>query len=397
MDTQKIREAFPALKREFAGRPVVYFDSAATYLKPQPVIDAVADCYRSTAGTIGRGVHVMAEDASVRFREAREAIADFINADSDEIVFVRNATEAINLVAASLTPGSRVAGSLSEHHSNLLPWRQRHQFHAIPMFPNGQVRLEEAGQLLTGCQPHLLACSTIGNAFGNVQPIDQLVDMAHSVNTDVLLDVNQSIAHRSLDVRELDCEYACFSGHKLGGPTGVGVLYAKRDRLEKLQPQLFGGGMVDSVDEAEHQLADLPMRLEAGTPAFEAVIGLAAACEFFEDIGLEAIHQHESQLTAQLREALGHISRIELRGPKDNAHCGAIVAFQIQGLEAHGAARMLSNRANLCLRSGFHCAEQAHHLEGGRPSLRVSFGMYNTQQEVDLLVDSLTQITANLN
>ncbi|WP_146396830.1 cysteine desulfurase [Planctomycetes bacterium CA13] len=396
MDTEQIRHEFPILDRQIGGEPLVYLDSAATYLKPRAVIDAVCDCYRQTAGTIGRGVHVLAEDAVSRFDDARETIADFINADADEIVFVRNATEAINLVASSLPAGTSVLGSAGEHHSNLLPWRRGLRFHGIPLADDGHVNLESVEPLLQAVNPKLLTTSTISNAFGNLHPVDPLTRIAHAAGCDVLLDANQSVAHHRMDVRALDCEYLCFSGHKLGGPTGIGVLYAKRDRLELLQPRLFGGGMVESVDSDGYELADLPMRLESGTASFEGVIGLSAACEFFEAIGLESLAEHERQLTRQLHEGLTSIPRVTVRGPKLGTERGAIVSFHIQGLEAHGAARMLSNRANICVRSGFHCAQLAHESRGWRPTVRASFGVYNTSDEVDVLLNALRQITLNL-
>lgn len=396
MDLSEIRAQFPVLRRKFAGRPIVYFDSAATYLKPQRVIDAVSDCYIRTAGTIGRGVHVLAEEAYALYDESRETIAGFINADPDEIVFVRNATEALNLIASSLDPMAIVAGSLGEHHSNLLPWRDRHSFHNVSLDDNGQIDLNSFARLLSQSKPVLSTFSTIGNAFGTIQPVNKLIEMAHASGCDVMLDANQSIAHEQIDVRQLNCDYLCFSGHKLGGPTGIGVLYAKRDRLEKLKPALWGGGMVESVDETGFELADLPMRLEAGTPAFEAAIGLAAACDYLDEIGLGAIGEHERSLTTQLLDQLDSIPRVSVVGPTQSEQRGSIVSFHIDGLEAHGAARMLSNRANICVRSGFHCAQMAHESQGWRPTIRVSLAIYNTAQEIDTLAKTLRSITANL-
>ena len=396
-DMTLIRDEFPAVKRLFGGRPVVYLDSAATYLKPRVVIDAVTACYRELAGTIGRGVHLMAEEASAHYEDSRAAIADFINADADEIVFVRNATEAMNMVAASLEPGTEVLGSVGEHHSNLLPWRRFHRFHSLRLLSDGRIRLEAVAEQLAERRPRLVAVSTISNAFGAVQPVAAIVKLAHDVDADVLLDANQSVTHYPIDVRKMDCDYLCFSGHKLGGPTGVGVLYARRDRLEKLRPMLLGGGMVDSVSVTGEVLADLPMRLEAGTPAFEGVIGLAAACEFLASIGWEAIGEHERRLTVRLIDSLRALPRVTVRGPDDIYDRGAIVSFHVDGLEAHGVARMLSGRSNLCVRSGFHCSQPAHETLGFRPTVRASFGVYNTEAEVDLLIGALGQITANLN
>lgn len=300
------------------------------------------------------------------------------------------------MVAAGIEPGRQVWGSLTEHHSNLLPWRARHQFTPLPLREDGQIDLEAMGDLARQAPPQLVALSTITNAFGFAQPTERLIELAHASGAEVLLDVNQSVAHAHMDVAELDCDYLCFSGHKLGGPTGVGVLYAKRERLDRLQPVVFGGGMVESVSAADDTLADLPMRLEAGTPAYEAVVGLAAACDFMTDVGLEEIQAHEQQLTNELAQALGEIPRVEVRRPENTDQQGAIVAFHVDGLEAHGVARMLSNRANICVRSGFHCAQPAHEAFGWRPTVRASFGVYNTRAEVECLANAVAQITANL-
>ncbi len=395
-DIAAVRKDFPALDREFEGRPLIYLDSAATYLKPQRVIDAVSDCYRRYAGTVGRGVHVMSAEAMDRFDEARETIANFINADPQEVIFVRSATEAINLVASSLAAGSRVLGSIGEHHSNLLPWRSMHDFQPLQLDDRGAIVIDALKATLAAGNTQLVTCSSVGNAFGNVHPVEQLADLAHAAGADVFIDINQSIAHERTNVRQLDCDYACFSGHKLGGPTGLGVLYAKPDRLEQLRPLLLGGGMVESVTDSEYVLEALPMRLEAGTAHFEGVIGLAAACEYLDELSIENISQHEQQLTSELLCGLDSVPRVLLHGPKDASKRGAIVSFSIDGLEAHGAARMLSNRANLCLRSGYHCAQLAHSAHGVKPTVRASFGVYNTSCEVATLIDTLQRIIVNL-
>lgn len=390
----QIRAQFPALQRRFNDMPVAYLDSAATYLKPQSVIDAVGECYREMAGTIGRAVHNMAEEATEQYSLARETIAEFINADADEIVFVRSATEALNLVANSLPSEATVIGPVGEHHSNLLPWRETSNFHPVALQDSGRINLELFEELLSTKRPMLAAFSTVSNAFGTLHPEQQLTELAHEHNCHVLLDANQSIAHERLDVRELDCEYLCFSSHKLGGPTGVGVLFAKQDQLEQLKPQLLGGGMVESVGATNIDLAELPMRLEAGTPAFEGVIGLAAACEFLEEIGQDKIRKHEEKLSFALFDALAEIPKVNLIGDRDDRT--SIVSFRVEGIEAHSVARILTNRANLCLRSGFHCAELAHHSLGQRPTVRASFGMYNTMQEVELLAATLREVSSNL-
>ncbi|KAA5546266.1 cysteine desulfurase [Roseiconus nitratireducens] len=396
IDSDTVREAFPVLKRRVNGRSVVYLDSAATYLKPKPVIDAVLGCYQELACTVGRGVHQMAEESSQRYEEARTTIASFVNADPDEVIFVKNATEALNLVAKSLARDAVVLGSIGEHHSNLLPWSENASFHPVGLQDDGTIDLSAFEAALLRRRPALVAVSSIGNAFGVIHPIEQIIGLAHAAGSEVLLDVNQSIAHAPLDVRAMDCDYLCFSGHKLGGPTGVGVLYAKGDRLSRLRPSLLGGGVVESVGMNGHVLADVPMRLEAGTPAFEAVIGLAAACDYFDELGMEAVNYWEGKLLGEMIELLSSVPRVAIMGPEGLAQRGAIVPFHVDGLEAHAVARMLSNRAGICVRSGFHCAQPAHESLSWRPTVRASLGVYNTSAELEALADALRLITANL-
>ena len=396
LDVNTIRQEFPALNRQINGRPIVYLDSAATYLKPRAVIDAVADCYREMAGTVGRGVHVMAEEAFSLFAEARQTVADFINAEVDEVVFVRNATEAINLVAQSLPLAQAVLGSVGEHHSNFLPWRRHASFHWMGLRSDGQIDIDAVEHQMKEVRPCLTTFSTTGNAFGTIHPASKLTALAHAGGSSVLLDASQSIAHSDIDVKALACDYLCFSGHKFGAPTGIGVLYVRRDHIQKIRPVNFGGGMVESVSEAGEMLAEFPMCLEAGTPAFEAVVGLAAACDFWNDTGMKNVRAHEQQLTCELIDALEKIPCVVVRKSGNVDTQGPIVAFHIEGLEAHGAARMLSNRANICVRSGFHCAQPAHDYLGWRPTIRASLAAYNSSADVQLLAESVAQITANM-
>ena len=391
-----VRQQFPALHREINGRPVVYLDSAATYLTPSAVIDAVTECYRTYPGTVGRGVHWLNTEATQKYASARQTIADFINAEPDEVVFVRNATEAINLVANGLPPQSNVFASVGEHHSNLLPWRTRHLFTQVNSRPDGSIDLEHLEAESRRSRPALIACSTITNAVGAVNPIAQVSRIARAHDADVFLDASQSAGHEEIDVRRLDCDFLCFSSHKIGGPSGIGILYGKRQKLQDLRPTLIGGGAVGEVTEDGHTLADLPERFESGTPAFEPAIGFAAACTFVDSLGRDSIFAHERSLIQYMLEQLAAIHRVNVVGPGRASDRGSIVAFHVDGIEAHGAARMLCARNNVCLRSGFHCAQPAHQTHSWRPTIRASLGVYNSRADIDTLIRSLRAIVDNL-
>jgi cysteine desulfurase/selenocysteine lyase len=396
LDVTEVRKHFPILQRQVSGRPIVYLDSAATSLKPRAVIDAIVEFYERYTANINRGVHVLGEEATDRFEEARETVASFINADVREIVFVRNTTEAINLVAHHLPRELAVLYGLDAHHSNILPWRQFDNCQQIRVLADGRIDLEDLQQKLRNQRPEVVAVTHVSNALGAVNPIDEIVRLSHEVGAKVLVDASQSVPHRPINVRELDCDYLCFSGHKMCGPTGIGVLYGRRDLLNRFSPLHYGGDMVEAVHVDDFQVREIPWRLEAGTPYIEGAIGLAAACDFLESIGLEAIHQHEEQLVRHALDRLPTISRLHLHGPTDVNQRSGSVSFTIDGVEAHGVGRMLSNRHNICVRSGYHCAQPAHETLGVPPTVRASFYLYNHHGEIDALADALDQITANL-
>lgn len=391
LDVNAIRSCYPALGREVNGKPIVYLDSAATGLKPQVVIDAVRNCYENGLGNIGRGVHQLAEEAADAYANARRTIADFINADADEIFFTQNATDAINLVAASLPECSRVLSSVCEHHSNLLPWQARHIRSLVELQDDTLIDCAAWEKELANSKIRLCAISHVSNVSGAIQPVERLARMARHQGTLTLIDASQSVGHLPVDVQQIGCDFLCFSGHKIGGPTGIGVCFVRRAIADQLKPSKLGGGMVRNVSTSGFSLAGFPERFEAGTPAIEAAIGLASACMHLENIGILNIREHERQLTRLAYDRLSQIKRISIVGPSPTNRA-PIIAFHVQGLEAHGVARLLSARFGIMVRSGFHCAEPLHKAFEWRPTVRATFSHYNTTEEVGRLHDALSTI-----
>ncbi len=378
---------FPLLKREVHGKPIIYLDSAATSIRPQSVIDAVVKFYTQYSAGISRAVHILSEEATEAFETSRDRIAHFINADSREIAFMHNATQALNVVAASELKSGLVMHPLSEHHSNLLPWR-RGEVMVLPVSNEGRMDVDASKATITQHKPKILALSTISNALGVRHPVHELTQAAHSVGARVILDVSQSVGHEVVDMQDLDCDYACFSGHKMFGPNGLGVLYRKEGIANDLEPLIYGGSMVHAVHEADFELRPYPWNLEAGSPNVEAVVGLVAACDFIEEIGLEAIHQHCNTLTQNAREKLSAIPGVTLHGAQDKDQ-SSIISFSVEGTPANGVARILSNRFNIMVRSGYHCAQPLHEACGIPETVRASVHVYNTLQDIEHLVEAV--------
>ncbi|MCA9173323.1 MAG: aminotransferase class V-fold PLP-dependent enzyme, partial [Planctomycetales bacterium] len=304
LDVTAVREEFPALQRTDHGRPLVHLDSAATSLTPRAVIEALVSYYETCPGNVGRGIHRLAQEANRRFEDARETIASFVNADARELIFVRNATEAINLVASSLTGDVTVVHALSEHHSNMLPWRRATRAIAARILADGQIDLDHFAAQVELHHPALVACSHVTNAWGVLNPIPEIVEIARRVGARVLLDASQSAPHRELDLRQLQCDYVCFSGHKMCGPTGIGVLCALGDAIDQLVPLCVGGGSVESVQDDDVHWRAAPHRFEAGTPHIAGAIGLAAACDYLDSVGIQAIETHVAGLSTVARQRL---------------------------------------------------------------------------------------------
>ncbi|HEX6987223.1 MAG TPA: cysteine desulfurase [Planctomycetaceae bacterium] len=396
LDVTAVRDDFPILRRPVGGRPVAYLDSAATSLKPQPVIDAVVGFYERYTANVHRGAHRFGREASERFDAARETIASFINAETREVVFVRNATEAINLVARSLPADAAVLTTLAEHHSNALPWRCRGPCHNVRIDPDGRIDTAHLGELLARFRPRLVAVSYVTNAFGVVNPVDDVVREAHAAGALVLVDGSQAVPHRPVDVKSLGCDFLCFSGHKMCGPSGIGVLYGKRERLEELSFFHYGGDMVAEVHESEFVARGVPWRLEAGTPFIEGAIGLAAACEYLDALGLDRIERHERELVRYALHRLADVPGVTVHGPTSCRDRAGSVSFTVRGLEAHAVARILSDRDDIFVRSGYHCAQPLHEAFGLPPTVRASFYLYNDAEEIDRLAAALGRLRTHL-
>ena len=390
---RNVRDDFPLFRRRVDGQGIVYLDSAATSLKPQAVIDAVSRFYTDHTANIHRAVHLLAEEATDTYETARRDLARFINADENEIVFTRGATEAINLVRRCLPQLRSVATTLMEHHSNFLPWLHDCERHLITCDAQGQLDLDALDRSLSAGVDLVSVCQ-VSNAIGAINPIDEIIRRAHAADALVLVDAAQSITHMPIDVKVLDADFLVCSGHKMLGPGGVGMLFGKSVLLERMGPWLLGGDMIDQVHVDGYTAQQPPYRFEAGTPAIEAVIGWGEAVRYLDALGMAEVEKHSRKLVEYALAKLGEIDHVNLIGPTDAARrCGS-VTFNIEDLEAHGVARMLSNRANVMVRSGFHCAQPLHEALDLLPTVRASFHVYNQRAEIDVLADSLEKIVA---
>jgi cysteine desulfurase/selenocysteine lyase len=385
---------FPAIPAGWA-----YLDTAATAQKPQPVIDAITRAYAETYATVHRGVYQRSADMTLAFEAARKRVARFIGAGSaDEIIFVRGATEGINLVAqcwagTQLKAGDRILLSTLEHHSNIVPWQLATQrlgvaIDVVPLTPDHRIDLDAMAAMLTPAHK-LVALAHVSNVLGSVLDARRAADLAHGVGAKLLLDGCQAVPRIAVDVAALDCDFYVFSGHKLYGPTGIGVLWARPELLEEMPPYQGGGSMIDRVTFARTTYAPPPGRFEAGTPHIVGALGLHAAIDYVEEIGLDAIHAHETALVAMTREALSGINSVSLYGPEDSA---GIVSFTIQGVHPHDIGTIL-DEAQVAIRAGHHCAQPLMGALGVDATARASFGVYNGAADVEALVKGIERVT----
>ncbi|MFA6114771.1 MAG: cysteine desulfurase [Sphingomonas sp.] len=385
---------FPAIPEGWA-----YLDTAATAQKPQPVIDAITRGYAETYATVHRGVYQRSADMTLAYEAARKKVARFIGAGSaDEIVFVRGATEGINLVAQcwareQLKAGDRILLSTLEHHSNIVPWQMAAErvgavIDVIPLTADHRIDLDAMAAMITPAHK-LVALAHVSNVLGSLLDAKRAADIAHSAGAKILLDGCQAVPRMAVDVAALDCDFYVFSGHKLYGPTGIGVLWARPELLEAMPPYQGGGSMIDRVTFAKTTYAPPPGRFEAGTPHIVGALGLHAAIEYVERIGLDAIHAHETALVAKTREALSQINSVTLYGPEDSA---GIVSFSILGVHPHDIGTILDEE-RVAIRAGHHCAQPLMEALGVPATARASFGVYNGAADVDALVRGIERVT----
>lgn len=400
-DVERIRADFPILSREVYGKPLTYLDNAASAQKPQIVIDAIRDAYEYEYSNVHRGLHYLSNAATAAFEKAREQVRVFLNAPStDEIIFTRNATEAINLVAQSyggmvLGGGDEVVLSIMEHHSNIIPWHfHRERNGAVlkwaPVSDSGDFLIDEFEKLL-GPKTKLVAITQMSNALGTVVPVKQIIEMAHAKGIKVLVDGSQAAVHMPVNVQDLDADFYVITGHKLYGPTGIGVLYGKKELLEAMPPYMGGGEMIKTVSTDEVIYGDPPHRFEAGTPAIVQAIGLGVALDYVDSIGREAIAAHEADLLTYATEKLRSINSLRIFGEAEDK--GAIISFALEGVHAHDISTLI-DRSGVAVRAGTHCAEPLLQRFGVTSTCRASFAMYNTREDADRLADALASCAA---
>jgi cysteine desulfurase / selenocysteine lyase len=398
LDVKKIRADFPILSREVhPGVPLVYLDSAATSQKPESVIESMSDYYRKHNANIHRAVHTLAEEATSLYEDARSKVADWIGAERpQEIIFTRNATEAINLVAQTwgrtqMGKGDVLLLTEMEHHSNLVPWQilaeaRELRLEFVPITGDGELDLAALEKLL-GLKPKLVALTQMSNVLGTVNPIREIVRSAHTAGAKVLIDAAQSVAHMTVDVRELDVDFMAFSSHKMCGPTGIGALYGKRGILLEMPPFLGGGDMIRKVEWRSFEPNDLPYTFEAGTPPIAEAVGWGAAVDYLKRIGMPAIHHHEQTVTAYAMQRLREIPGLTIIGPEAEKR-GGLVAFTMEGIHPHDIAQILDS-VGVAVRSGHHCTMPLHQKLNLPATTRASFYLYTLDEEIDAMIRGL--------
>ncbi len=402
-DPKAIRKDFPILSRTVQGKPLVYLDNAATSQKPRQVIQTLVECYEMYNANVHRGVHTLSMEATERMEEARRKVARFINAPAEEgVIFVRNTTEAINLVANSwaldnVGQGDEIVVSEVEHHSNLVPWQKvAHQNKAklklLPVTPDGMIDPSAINDTITQ-RTKLVSVVHASNMTGAINPVKDIGRRAHQVGALFLLDGAQSVPHMPVDVQNLDCDFLAFSGHKMLAPPGIGVLYGKVPVLEKMEPFLRGGEMVREVWYDHATWNDLPNKFEAGTPNFTDAVALGAAVDYLNGLGMDAVRRHEQEITAYALKAFAQLEEVDVIGPKDPAVRGGLVTFTAGDVHPHDLGTFLDSEG-VAIRTGHHCVMPYHRKLGLIATGRASFYVYNTNEEVDILVHSLKKALA---
>jgi cysteine desulfurase/selenocysteine lyase len=398
-DVNKVRKDFPILERKIYGRPLVYLDNAATTQKPLCVLDAMREEYLNVNANVHRGVHWMSQQATELHEAARETIRKFINAGStSEIVFTRGTTEGVNLVASTfsdefLNEGDEVIVSVMEHHSNIVPWQLQAKkkglrLKVIPMTDKGDLMIDEYKKLFTG-KTKFVSITHVSNVLGTINPVKEIIKIAHEHGVPILVDGAQSTPHFKVDVQDLDCDFFVFSGHKIYGPTGIGVLYGKEKWLEKLPPYQGGGEMIDHVSFEGTTFEKPPLKFEAGTPDYIASHGLATAIDYVNKLGMDNIEAHEKDLTQYAMHKLGAIEGMRIFGQSE--HKDAVVSFLVGNIH-HMDMGTLLDRLGIAVRTGHHCAQPLMDRLGILGTVRASFALYNTREEIDVLTDGIERV-----
>mgnify|MGYP006275616201 CR=1 FL=1 len=409
IDVAAIREDFPVLARKVGGdvttpgegegdtEPLVYLDNAATSQTPKQVVDSIVDYYYGYNSNVHRGIHQLSQEASVAYEEAHDRVAEFIGAEGrEEVVFTKNTTEAMNLVAYAwglneLGPGDKVVLTEMEHHASLVTWQQLAkktgaEVEYIRVDDEGRLDMEHAKELIDE-STRMVSAVHVSNTLGTINPVDELADMAHEVGAYIFVDGAQSVPTRPVDVGDIDADFFAFSGHKMLGPTGIGVLYGKEGILEEMEPYLYGGDMIRRVTYDDATWEDLPWKFEAGTPNIAQGIGLHAAIDYLDDVGMENVQRHEELLAKYAYDQLSGFDDITIYGPPGDDR-GGLVAFNLDSVHAHDLSSILNDYA-VAIRAGDHCTQPLHDKLGAAASARASFYIYNTREEVDALVEAV--------
>ena len=404
LDVENIRKQFPILSRKVYGHDLIYLDNAASAQVPRSVIDAITHTYTGHHANVHRGVHCLSQEATAEQELTRREVAAWIGApDAAEVLFTRGTTEGINLVASCITrdmrPGDEIVLTVMEHHSNIVPWqllqaRQGIRIRVVPMNDEGYLSLDALERLFNE-RTRLLCVAHVSNVLGTVNPVEQIIRMAHAHEVPVLVDGAQSTPHMPIDVTQMDCDFFAFSGHKLYAPTGIGVLYGKEKWLDRMPPYMGGGEMIKNVSFEHTTFNDLPYKFEAGTPDYVASTGLARAIDYMNALGMENIEAHERELTRYAMEQMSQIEGMHIYGPARVEHHDAVLSFQVGHIH-HLDMGTLLDRLGIAVRTGHHCAEPLMHRLGIEGTCRASFALYNTHAEVDALVQGIERVRGML-
>ncbi len=403
-DVERIRNDFPILKQKVHSKPLVYFDNAATTQKPQAVIDSLTNYYSTINSNIHRGVHALSEAATEAFENSRIKIQRYINAKSEkEIIFTRGTTEGINLVANSfgkshLNEGDEIIISAMEHHSNIVPWQllaseKKLNLKIIPINDDGEIIFEEFEKLISN-KTKLISVVYVSNSLGTINPIERIIQTAHANNIPVLIDAAQAVSHFPIDVQKLDCDFLAFSGHKLYGPTGIGVLYGKQDLLESMPPFMGGGDMISKVTFEKTTFNELPYKFEAGTSNIADAIGLGAAIDYVQNIGLENIYHHEKDILDYATKEILNLGKVKLIGTAKNK--SGVLSFIIEDIHPHDVGTFVDFEG-IAIRTGHHCTQPVMDRYNIPATSRASFAIYNTREEVDLFIKALKKVSEVFN